>query len=238
MREHDRRRHRWRRLTAADPERAAVALVSADAEVAARLAQSPRAPTCRQSRSTVSSGCGSCRRARRPPVVRGVPAGVSRSGGTGGIPARPAGCDVRPGGPRPTAHAARPSCRSIGSPRWCAARPPSAGWATACWTRPGHNDLVAVARRGGGRCSTSAASSRDPATTGPSLPADHLWRPGLPCPSLGRIPFDPGFARTVRGGRWTPPGTWPTLYLCRDVGHSTPPDRTPARRHQRVDPTT
>ena len=45
-------------------------------------------------------------------------------------------------------------------------------------------------------------------------PADHLWvrvcRPGWV------DPFDPGFARE-RGGRWTPPGSWPTLYLSRDV---------------------
>jgi hypothetical protein len=29
-------------------------------------------------------------------------------------------------------------------------------------------------------------------------------------------PLDPGFART-RGGRWNPPGSWPTLYLNEDV---------------------
>ena len=48
----------------------------------------------------------------------------------------------------------------------------------------------------------------------PVLPVDHLWvrvcRPGW------ADPFDPEFAR-VRGGRWTPPGSWPTLYLSRDL---------------------
>lgn len=48
----------------------------------------------------------------------------------------------------------------------------------------------------------------------PVVPADHLWvrvcRPGWD------DPFDPGFAQT-RGGRWNPPGSWPTLYLSHDV---------------------
>lgn len=48
----------------------------------------------------------------------------------------------------------------------------------------------------------------------PVVPADHLWvrvcRPGWD------DPFDPGLAQT-RGGRWNPPGSWPTLYLSRDV---------------------
>lgn len=46
------------------------------------------------------------------------------------------------------------------------------------------------------------------------VPADHLWvRVCLPD---WVDPFDPGFA-AGRGGRWTPPGSWPTLYLSRDV---------------------
>ena len=46
------------------------------------------------------------------------------------------------------------------------------------------------------------------------LPADHLWL--RVCRPDWEDPFDPGFAAR-RGGRWTPPGTWPTLYLSRDV---------------------
>lgn len=45
-------------------------------------------------------------------------------------------------------------------------------------------------------------------------PADHLWV--RVCRPTWDDPFDPEFAR-VRGGRWTPPGSWPTLYLSRDV---------------------
>jgi hypothetical protein len=45
-------------------------------------------------------------------------------------------------------------------------------------------------------------------------PADHLWV-RVASPSW-EDPFDPEFARE-RGGRWTPPGSWPTLYLSRDV---------------------
>ena len=48
----------------------------------------------------------------------------------------------------------------------------------------------------------------------PVTPADHLWV-RVSSPSW-EDPFDPGFAR-VRGGRWTPPGSWPTLYLSRDL---------------------
>ncbi len=48
----------------------------------------------------------------------------------------------------------------------------------------------------------------------PLTPADHLWvrvcRPGW------EDPFDPNFA-PAHGGRWTPPGSWPTLYVSRDV---------------------
>ena len=45
-------------------------------------------------------------------------------------------------------------------------------------------------------------------------PADHLWV--RVCRPDWVDPFDPGFA-PVRGGRWTPVGSWPTLYLSRDV---------------------
>jgi RES domain-containing protein len=31
-----------------------------------------------------------------------------------------------------------------------------------------------------------------------------------------RDPLDPAFAQ-ARGGRWNPPGTWPTLYLNEDT---------------------
>ena len=48
----------------------------------------------------------------------------------------------------------------------------------------------------------------------PVLPADHLWV--RVCRPAWEDPFDPGFA-SVRGGRWTPPGSWPTLYLSRDL---------------------
>jgi hypothetical protein len=48
----------------------------------------------------------------------------------------------------------------------------------------------------------------------PVTPADHLWV--RVCRPSWDDPFDPEFAR-ARGGRWTPPGTWPTLYLSRDV---------------------
>jgi RES domain-containing protein len=45
-------------------------------------------------------------------------------------------------------------------------------------------------------------------------PADHLWV--RVCHPDWADPFDPGFAPRV-GGRWTPVGSWPTLYLSRDV---------------------
>ena len=45
-------------------------------------------------------------------------------------------------------------------------------------------------------------------------PADHLWL--RVCRPDWADPFDPGFAAR-RGGRWTPPGSWPTLYLSRDL---------------------
>jgi hypothetical protein len=48
----------------------------------------------------------------------------------------------------------------------------------------------------------------------PVAPADHLWV--RVCRPEWDDPFDPEFAR-VRGGRWTPPGSWPTLYLSRDL---------------------
>ena len=48
----------------------------------------------------------------------------------------------------------------------------------------------------------------------PVAPADHLWV--RVCRPDWREPFDPGFAPRL-GGRWTPPGSWPTLYLSRDV---------------------
>ena len=46
------------------------------------------------------------------------------------------------------------------------------------------------------------------------VPVDHLWV--RVCRPEWDDPFDPEFAR-VRGGRWTPPGSWPTLYLSRDL---------------------
>jgi len=46
------------------------------------------------------------------------------------------------------------------------------------------------------------------------VPADHLWV--RVCRPDWEDPFDPVFA-TIRGGRWTPPGSWPTLYLSRDL---------------------
>jgi RES domain-containing protein len=48
----------------------------------------------------------------------------------------------------------------------------------------------------------------------PVVPADHLWL--RVCRPDWDDPFDPGFA-ALRGGRWTPPGSWPTLYLSRDL---------------------
>jgi RES domain len=45
-------------------------------------------------------------------------------------------------------------------------------------------------------------------------PLDHLWV--RVCRPDWVDPFDPGFAPR-RGGRWTPLGAWPTLYLSRDV---------------------
>lgn len=36
------------------------------------------------------------------------------------------------------------------------------------------------------------------------------------CEAGWRDPLDPGFAQ-VRGGRWNPPGSWPTLYLNEDI---------------------
>jgi RES domain-containing protein len=45
-------------------------------------------------------------------------------------------------------------------------------------------------------------------------PADHLWV--RVCRSDWVDPFDGSFA-AERGGRWTPPGSWPTVYLSRDV---------------------
>jgi len=48
----------------------------------------------------------------------------------------------------------------------------------------------------------------------PVVPADHLWV--RVCRPTWADPFDPGFAAS-RGGRWTPPGSWPTLYLSRDL---------------------
>jgi hypothetical protein len=45
-------------------------------------------------------------------------------------------------------------------------------------------------------------------------PADHLWV--RVCRPDWEDPFDPGFA-ALRDGRWTPPGSWPTLYLSRDL---------------------
>jgi len=46
------------------------------------------------------------------------------------------------------------------------------------------------------------------------VPLDHVWV--RVCRHDWRDPFDPGFA-VERGGRWTPPGSWPTLYLSRDL---------------------
>ena len=46
------------------------------------------------------------------------------------------------------------------------------------------------------------------------VPPDHLWV--RVCRPDWTDPFDPTFARD-RGGRWTPPGSWPTLYLSGDV---------------------
>lgn len=48
----------------------------------------------------------------------------------------------------------------------------------------------------------------------PVAPVDHLWL--RVCGPGWEDPFDPEFAR-VRGGRWNPPGSWPTLYLSRDL---------------------
>ena len=48
----------------------------------------------------------------------------------------------------------------------------------------------------------------------PVIPVDHLWV--RVCRPSWDDPFDPGFAK-ASGGRWTPPGSWPTLYLSRDV---------------------
>ena len=48
----------------------------------------------------------------------------------------------------------------------------------------------------------------------PVAPADHLWL--RVCRPDWVDPFDPGFA-PLCGGRWTPPDTWPTLYLNRDL---------------------
>lgn len=46
-------------------------------------------------------------------------------------------------------------------------------------------------------------------------PADHLWvRVAKPD---WRDPVDASFAG-ANGGRWNPPGSWPTLYLNRDLG--------------------
>lgn len=48
----------------------------------------------------------------------------------------------------------------------------------------------------------------------PVVPADHLWV--RVCSPRWVDPFDPTYA-PVHGGRWTPPGSWPTLYVSRDV---------------------
>ena len=45
-------------------------------------------------------------------------------------------------------------------------------------------------------------------------PADHLWL--RVCRPSWEDPLDPTFAGE-RGGRWTPPGSWPTLYVSRDL---------------------
>jgi hypothetical protein len=47
-----------------------------------------------------------------------------------------------------------------------------------------------------------------------TLPDGHVWL-RLTRPHYAD-PFDPSFA-AVRGGRWNPPGSWPTLYLNEDL---------------------
>jgi hypothetical protein len=49
---------------------------------------------------------------------------------------------------------------------------------------------------------------------GPVVPADHLWL--RVCRPDWVDPFDPEFAART-GGRWNPPGSWPTLYLSRNL---------------------
>jgi len=49
---------------------------------------------------------------------------------------------------------------------------------------------------------------------GPLSPAGHLWL--RVCSPEWTDPFDGRFA-AQRGGRWNPPGSWPTLYLSRDL---------------------
>lgn len=46
------------------------------------------------------------------------------------------------------------------------------------------------------------------------LPDRHGW--SRICDASWDDPLDPSFAR-VHGGRWNPPGSWPTLYLNEDV---------------------
>jgi hypothetical protein len=47
-----------------------------------------------------------------------------------------------------------------------------------------------------------------------TLPDRHEWC--RVCDARWADPLDPSFAQ-IRGGRWNPPGSWPTLYLNEDV---------------------
>lgn len=47
-----------------------------------------------------------------------------------------------------------------------------------------------------------------------ALPDRHGW--SRICDASWEDPLDPSFSE-VRGGRWNPPGSWPTLYLNEDV---------------------
>lgn len=47
-----------------------------------------------------------------------------------------------------------------------------------------------------------------------SIPDNHEWF--RICEADWDDPLDPSFAQ-LRGGRWNPPGSWPTLYLNEDV---------------------